>query len=253
MALNNGNSASTHFGRQMRKERLAHGWSLREFHTRTGVDIGHASRIETGKAPPTETVAKACDAAWPERRGWFLEYYEESKSWVPAGFRNWAEYQDKAATLRDWYPGIVTGLLQTEDYARSVLSVSPAVSAEVVAARLASRMARQQRALFRPDPPSVWFVVDEMALFRRTGSPQVMAAQLRHLAEVAALPNVTLTVMPAVITPRTSQGSSSRTTPRTPSTSPAATSSPSRKRLPRWPRGSIRFVRRVTGPASHEP
>jgi hypothetical protein len=151
-------------------------------------------------------VAKACDAAWPERRGWFLEYYEESKSWVPAGFRNWAEYEDKAATLRDWYPGIITGLLQTEDYARSVLSVSPAVSEEVVAARLASRMARQQRALFRPDPPSVWFVVDEMALYRRVGSPQVMAAQLRHLAEVAALPNVTLTVMPAVIHPANESG-----------------------------------------------
>jgi len=104
MALNNGNSASTHFGRQMRKERLAHGWSLREFHDRTGVDIGHASRIETGKAPPTEKVAMACDAAWPERRGWFLEYYEDSKSWIPAGFRSWAEHEDKAATLRDWYP-----------------------------------------------------------------------------------------------------------------------------------------------------
>jgi transcriptional regulator with XRE-family HTH domain len=114
MALNNGNSASTHFGRQMRKERVAHGWSLREFHARTGIDIGHASRIETGKAPPTEKVAKACDGAWPERRGWFLEYYEESKSWIPAGFRSWAEYEDKATTLRDWYPGILTGLLQTE-------------------------------------------------------------------------------------------------------------------------------------------
>jgi transcriptional regulator with XRE-family HTH domain len=123
MALNNGNSASTHFGRQMRKERLAHGWSLREFHARTGIDIGHASRIETGKAPPTEKVAKACDDAWPERRGWFLEYYEESKSWIPAGFRSWAEYEDKATTLRDWYPGILTGLLQTEGYARAVLSV----------------------------------------------------------------------------------------------------------------------------------
>ena len=110
--------------------------------------------------------------------GWFLEYYEESKSWVPAGFRNWAEYEEKAATLRDWYPGILTGLLQTEGYAREVLSVSPAVSAEVVAARLASRMARQQRALFRPEPPSAWFVVDEMALYRRAGSPETMAAQM---------------------------------------------------------------------------
>jgi transcriptional regulator with XRE-family HTH domain len=118
----------------MRKERLAHGWSLREFHARTGIDIGHASRIETGKVPPTEKVAKSCDDAWPERRGWFLEYYEESKSWIPAGFRSWAEHEDKAATLRDWYPGILTGLLQTEGYARAVLSVSPAVSDEVVAA-----------------------------------------------------------------------------------------------------------------------
>jgi transcriptional regulator with XRE-family HTH domain len=206
MALNNGNSASTHFGRQMRKERLAHGWSLREFHARTGIDIGHASRIETGKAPPTEKVAKACDDAWPERRGWFLEYYEESKSWIPAGFRSWAEYEDKATTLRDWYPGILTGLLQTEGYARAVLSVSPAVSAEVVSARLAGRMARQQRALFRVEPPSVWFVVDEMALYRRVGSPETMATQMRHLGEVAALPNVTLTVMPAVIHPANESG-----------------------------------------------
>jgi transcriptional regulator with XRE-family HTH domain len=206
MALNNGNSASTHFGRQMRKERLAHGWSLREFHDRTGVDIGHASRIETGKAPPTEMVAKACDVAWPERRGWFLEYYEESKSWIPAGFRSWAEYEDKAVTLRDWYPAILTGLLQTEAYAREVLSVAPAVRQEVVAARLAGRMARQQRTLFRPEPPSAWFVVDEMALYRRVGSPELMAAQMRHLIDVAALPHVTLTVMAAVLHPANESG-----------------------------------------------
>jgi hypothetical protein len=67
-------------------------------------------------------------------------------------------------------------------------------------------MARQQRALFRPEPPSVWFVVDEMALYRRVGSPETMAVQMRHLGEVAALPNVTLTVMPAVIHPANESG-----------------------------------------------
>jgi transcriptional regulator with XRE-family HTH domain len=190
----------------MRKERQAHGWTLREFHARTGVDIGHASRIETGKAPPTEAVARACDAAWPERRGWFSEYYEESKSWVPAGFRSWAEYEDRAATLRDWYPAIITGLLQTEAYARAVLSVAPGVREEVVAARLTSRLARQQRVLFRPEPPSVWFVVDEMALYRRVGTSEMMADQLRHLIEVAALPHVTLTVIPAVLHPANESG-----------------------------------------------
>jgi transcriptional regulator with XRE-family HTH domain len=206
MAINSGNSASTHFGRQMRKERLAHGWSLRDFQARTEIDISVASLIENGKRPPNERVAKACDAAWPERRGWFLEYYEDSKSWVPAGFRNWAEHEDKAATLRDWWPSIVSGLLQTEDYAREVLSVEVGVSDEVLAARLAARMARQQRVLFRPEPPSAWFVVDEMALYRYVGSPETMAAQMRHLADVAALPNVTLTVMGARLHPCNESG-----------------------------------------------
>jgi hypothetical protein len=67
-------------------------------------------------------------------------------------------------------------------------------------------MARQQRAFFREEPPSAWFVVDEMALYRRVGSQETMAAQMRHLADVAALPNVTLTVMPAVIHPANESG-----------------------------------------------
>jgi lambda repressor-like predicted transcriptional regulator len=198
MASNNGSSAATHFGRQMKKERLAHGWSLRELSARTGIDFATLSRVENGKRPPTEKLAKACDSVWPERRGWFLEYYEESKSWVPAGFRSWAEYEDKSATLRVWSPGIVHGLLQTEAYARDLLSVSPGVSDEIISARLGSRMERQRRVLHREDPPSVWFVVDEFALYRSVGSTEIMAAQLCRLLEVAGLPNVTMTVMPAV-------------------------------------------------------
>ena len=190
----------------MHKLRVAHGWSLREMSAHTGIDFATLSRVENGRRPPTEKLAMACDRVFPERRGWFLEYYEESKSWVPAGFRNWAEYEDKATTLRDWYPGILTGLLQTEDYARAVLSVSVGVSDEVLTARLAARMSRQQRVLFRPEPPSVWFVVDEMALYRHVGSPEIMAAQMRHLAEVAARPNVTLTVIGARLHPCNESG-----------------------------------------------
>jgi len=70
-----------------------------------------------------------------------------------------------------------------------------------VAARLASRMERQRRVLLRDDPPSVWFVVDEFALYRCVGSPAIMAAQCAHLAEVAMMANVTMTVMPAVAHP----------------------------------------------------
>lgn len=201
-------SAAGHFGRQMRKERLAHGWSLPEFSTRVGFDAGHLSRVENGKRPPSEALAQACDQVFPERRGWFLDWYEESRHWaeVPPGFRNWAELEDKATTLRAWMPGIVTGQLQTEDYARALLATYPGVSDEVIKNRLAARLERQRRVLMRDNPPLVWFVVDEMALYRLVGSPAVMAAQMRQLAAMAAMPNVTLQVLPAVAHPATASG-----------------------------------------------
>jgi transcriptional regulator with XRE-family HTH domain len=203
MAGSKENGMAGHFGRQVRKERLAHGWSLDELSRRTGINAAHLSRIENGRRPPTETLAQACDAAFPERRGWFSDWYDESRTWaeVPPGFRSWAEVEEKAASLRVWSPGIVHGLLQTEDYARALISVQPPVTAEIARARLASRMERQRRVMARDDPPSAWFVIDELALYRLVGSIEIMAAQMRQLLAVAALPRVTLTVMPAVAHP----------------------------------------------------
>jgi len=200
MTENGGSNPATHFGKQMRKERLAHGWGLREFAQLTGLNAGHLSRIENGKRPPTENVATACDAAFPERRGWFTEYYEELRGWseVPAAFRNWAELEIKAASLHVWMPGIVHGLLQTEDYSRALIATVPRTSPEAAAARLASRTERQRRVLTRDNPPSAWFIVDELSLYRCVGSPEIMAAQVRRLCEVAAMQTVTLQVLPAV-------------------------------------------------------
>jgi len=208
MSANNGSNPATHFGRQMRKERLARGWSLREFSARTGIDFTTASRIENGKRPPTEKAAAACDLVFPERRGWFTEYYEELRGWseVPASFKSWPEYEDKAASLRDWSPSIVTGLLQTEDYARALLATLPGVSADTIAARLASRMERQRRVLMREDPPSACFIVDELSLYRCVGSAEVMAAQMRHLLDIAAMVRAIVQVLPAVAHPVNASG-----------------------------------------------
>ena len=93
------------------------------------------------------------------------------------------------------------GLLQTEGYARALLETSPAVTDEMVTARLAARMARQRRVLMRDDPPSAWFLVDQLSLYRLVGSAEIMAAQMGHLAAVAARPDVTLQVLPAVAHP----------------------------------------------------
>ena len=80
------------------------------------------------------------------------------------------EHEDRAARLSVWCPGTVHGLFQTEAYARVLLSTLSSVPGEVTATRLANRIARQQRVLFREDPPSVSCIVDQVALYRGEGS-----------------------------------------------------------------------------------
>ena len=54
----------------------------------------------------------------------------------------------------------------------------------------------RQALLAREDPPRLWAIMDEASARRQVGGPQVMAAQLARLGEAAALPNVTLQVIP---------------------------------------------------------
>jgi transcriptional regulator with XRE-family HTH domain len=208
MAGSQVNGAAGHFGRQMKKERLARGWSLVELATRMGVDAPHLGRVESGKRPPTENLAVKCDAVFPERQGWFSEFYDESRHWpeVPATFKSWPEYEDKALNLRDWSPSIVTGLLQIEAYALALICVQPDITQETVSARVAARAERQKRVMVRASPPSARFVIDELSLYREVGSPEVMASQLRRLLEVAAMPRVTVQVLPAIAHPVNASG-----------------------------------------------
>jgi transcriptional regulator with XRE-family HTH domain len=208
MEANESANPAQHFGRQLRKERTARGWSLPELARRTGINAGHLSRIENGKRPPTEKVATACDAVFPERKGWFLEYFSEMLGWseVPASFKDWAEHEDNAKRVYAWSPGVLHGLLQTEEYASGLLATLPDAAPDVVSARTAARMDRQRRVLLRDDRPEAWFVIDEHSLYRLVGSPAVMAGQCGHLLEVAAFPRVTLQVLPAVAHPAGASG-----------------------------------------------
>lgn len=201
MAAKPARNPLTHFGRQVRKERAARGWTLRDLADRAGLAAPYLSQIENGVRPPTERVALACDRVFPERGGWFLEYYQESRTWMPPGFKDWRELEDKAARLSVWSPGILHGLLQTQDYARAMIAIEPGITEDIARIRLASRLERQKRVLLRDDPPTAWFVVDLLSLYRLVGSPDLMAGQMDHLLTVADMPRVTLTVMPAVTHP----------------------------------------------------
>ena len=189
-----------HFGRQVRRDRLAHGWSIAELARRAKLDAAHLSRVENGRRPPTARIAAALDGVFTEHRGWYLTWLEETRTApeIPVTFRSWSDYEDRTAALRVWTPGIVDGLVQAQAYAAALIATSPGVSDDAAAARLTARMDRQRRVLGRDKPPAVTLLVDEAALYRQVGTAEVMAAQLCRLLEVAALPAVLMQVMPEV-------------------------------------------------------
>lgn len=190
-----------HFGKQLRRDRLAHGWSLAELARQMGgADPHHLGRVESGRRPPTAQLADKLDAVFPERRGWYLQWLDDIRAApeIPATFRSWSDYEDRSATLRVWMPGIVDGLAQTADYARALIAMSPGITAETADNRLKARTERQRRILGREKPPRVILLVDELALYREVGDAAVMAEQCARLLAVAATPTVTVQVMPAV-------------------------------------------------------
>lgn len=100
-------------------------------------------------------------------------------------------------SLRNYESELVHGLLQTENYARAVYQAARiADSSEEIERHVALRMARQEIITRGEDPLQFWTVLNEASVRRVVGGATVMREQLRRLADVAALPNVTLQVLP---------------------------------------------------------
>jgi uncharacterized protein DUF5753/helix-turn-helix protein len=124
--------------------------------------------------------------------GWWHQYSDILPSW----FEVYVGLEEAAARIRAYEVQFVPGLLQTDGYAQAVTLLGhPDAPDDEVEKRVALRMTRQ-RLLTAPDAPHLWAVVDEAALRRPLGGKEVMRAQLQHLLEVTALPNVTLQVVP---------------------------------------------------------
>jgi hypothetical protein len=108
-------------------------------------------------------------------------------------FRQFTRHEQRARAIRIYEALVIPGLLQTEEYARALLIAG---GSDDVEGRLATRMDRKK--VFDRDPaPRLWVLVDETLLSRPIGGHAVMRAQLAHLLEVSALPNVSLRVVPA--------------------------------------------------------
>ncbi|MGW5559729.1 helix-turn-helix domain-containing protein [Micromonospora sp. NPDC003944] len=124
--------------------------------------------------------------------GWWHRYGDVLPSW----FQSYLGLEAAAALIRSYEVQFVPGLLQTREYARAVVLLGHGTAGPgEIDRRVALRMQRQQL-LQRENPPQLWAVVDEAALRRPIGGPEVMRGQLTALIEATKSPHIRLQVIP---------------------------------------------------------
>ncbi|MEV2274419.1 helix-turn-helix transcriptional regulator [Nocardiopsis sp. NPDC049922] len=123
-------------------------------------------------------------------QGWWHKYGDVLPQW----FGVYIGLEEAASIIRTFEVQFVPGLLQSEDYARSVIRLSrTATSDEDVTNRVNMRMHRQRR-FVEPRAPRLWAVIDEAVLHRPYGDDDVMRGQIEHLIAMARRPNITIQV-----------------------------------------------------------
>ena len=190
------------FGAELRYYRTRAGLSQKDLASRTNVSHDVISKIETGERPPAEDFPPRLDAVPElETQGGLARLWDHlkkgQKQRLHGWFQEWADIEAEAKALRWYEPLVVPGLLQTEDYARAILSARPDGNLDDLDEQVAARLARQA-VLDRPDAPQLWCVLDEGVLHRAIGGSKVMRSQLYRLAEVAEHPKTTIQVIRAV-------------------------------------------------------
>ncbi|MCC3768173.1 helix-turn-helix transcriptional regulator [Streptomyces sp. UNOC14_S4] len=211
----------------LRRRRL--GQALRRYRREAGMSIDLAaaamrwdnskvSRIENAKAHirPTEAsqllgvygvdapdVLQAIEALARDagKRGWWTTYGDV----VTAGYKDYLSLETDAESTRICSPSLIPGLLQTGAYAREIISsVSFWRPQEDVHALAEVRKARQAVLTARDGRPPLnfWAVIHESVLHQRFASqPTLMRGQLRHLLDMAELPNITIQILPMAMAP----------------------------------------------------
>lgn len=114
---------------------------------------------------------------------------------VPDWAQTYVDLEQGADEIKLYDGELILGVLQTDAYANALLATSVLTKPEEAGALAAERALRRER-ITSPNPPQLWVVLGEAALYRQVGGPSVLREQLIHLTELADLPNVTLQVLP---------------------------------------------------------
>jgi transcriptional regulator with XRE-family HTH domain len=195
---------------ELRAIREKRGENLQTAATGLGWSTSKLSRYELGTGREPGEVAKLLEryevtgdirerlltlARDASRKGWWEEYCDVSS----AEYQEFIGLEAEATSIAVWHVEVVTGLLQTERYARSLLTeytrVEP-IAPALIERRLELRMLRRKQVLEKDPPPNLLVVLDESVLNRQYGDESVMYEQLQWLATEADRPNVTLRILP---------------------------------------------------------
>jgi transcriptional regulator with XRE-family HTH domain len=196
-------------GTQLRRLREAAGITAEQAGYEIRASRSKISRMETGQAGfkhrdvtdlltlygVTDERLKSSFLSLSRRASqpdWWSKYSDILPDW----FETYLGLESAAAVIRTFDTQFVPGLFQTEDYARAIIRLGDRTApAEEIERRVDLRLKRQQL-LTSALPPRIWAVMDEAAVRRPVGGVTVMRAQLHHLLEVAAMPQVTLQIVP---------------------------------------------------------
>ncbi|WP_406691383.1 helix-turn-helix transcriptional regulator [Saccharopolyspora sp. ID03-671] len=194
----------------LKQLRKAAGLSGERLAARAAMSQPKISRIESGKTVPTvsdvERIVQALDVPAEARaellaltRSANVEYTSLRSSARMGIWRGQAEIKslaESSSVVRQFLPAIPSGLIQTRDYARAVLTPGvegrPARDVErAVEARMDSQTA------LNDESRKFLFLLTEQAVRLKRAEADVMVGQLRHLVQVAELPNVELAILPS--------------------------------------------------------
>jgi len=188
------------FGAEVRRWRTAAGLSQEQLGQRVGYSGAQVGKVETGERAPSQDFAQHCDQALPGAGGLFLRIYHLARRWdggYPSWFVEWVQAEGRAITLHTWEPLLIPGLVQTPEYARALFQAWRSARTDAELDQLVSARIERQLIFERPNPPSLWAVIDEGVLTRCVGSPQTMRDQLAHLLDVSDRLRITVQVVPA--------------------------------------------------------
>src|ERR1017187_9501358 len=203
-------SPLAYFRAELKRLRERSGMTQGEVAERTNYALSTVSAYETGRLVPSAGFAERADEVFGTD-----DYDEAAKTHngdlarlqrlvervsVRPWFRDRMDVERRATEIREYDSYQIPGLLQTEDYARAVISAGrPKMSEDEIERAVAVRMTRQQ-ILERDDDlpadqdntPRLWAILDEAALLRIVGSTEIMRVQRDHLADMTKRPNITI-------------------------------------------------------------